>query len=377
MLSFSLMFALSVHCATVSHTNFVPTVVLLCCRRRRRPSAAAFESPNPRLPSAASSSPPLSFLLLSFLLIPSVMTNPQTGESNLLKFLALGRLARGSSAGAVAARAAAESALNPEKEQPLGKHQVLAYASASKDEKTKIYKDHVKDVMKKGASKLAGGKRVRLISDETNEKDGDGGGGEEGKYELHILTEYINDDPNLALVFFAITAPDFGKHQNISGMFKDFKNGVYEQFDKDTLSNAQSNSGVHNALKPYLDQMFHKYNKSALANATRKVEQVKDIMKDNVNRALNNVEVLEEMEVKAESMENQAKIFEKRSSNVLWLMRCRYIKVTIVIGLLIAALLAYLIWYIYSRTHVYDGPAPPPAGSGGGSNTGTGTGGSL
>lgn len=55
------------------------------------------------------------------------------------------------------------------------------------------YKKHVKELMSKGASRLTGGKRVRLISDEGEEAD---------KYELHVLTEYIDGDPNYALVFF-------------------------------------------------------------------------------------------------------------------------------------------------------------------------------
>lgn len=60
------------------------------------------------------------------------------------------------------------------------------------------YKKHVKELMSKGASRLTGGKRVRLISDEGEEAD---------KYELHVLTEYIDGDPNYALVFFGQTRP--------------------------------------------------------------------------------------------------------------------------------------------------------------------------
>lgn len=174
---------------------------------------------------------------------------------------------------------------NPEEKKALGKHQVLAYASASKDERTKRYKQHVKELMSKGASRLTGGKRVRLTSDE----------GEEEKYELNVLTEYIDGDPNLALVFFAITSVDFGKHQSISGLFKDFKEGVYTEFPSDTLATAQSSGPVHATMKRFFESLFAKYNKSQLINVARKVDQVKDVMKENVNKALNNVEHLEEV----------------------------------------------------------------------------------
>lgn len=233
----------------------------------------------------------------------------------------------------------------PEERKILGKHQVLAYASASKDERTKVYKQHVKELMSKGASRLTGGKRVRLVSDDEEEAE---------KYELNVLTEYIDGDPNLAIVFFAVTAVDFGKHQSISGLFKDFKAGVYAEFESDSLASAQSSGPVHSTMKRFFDQLFTKYNKSQLVQVSRKVDAVKEVMKSNVNRALGNVEQLEEMEVKAESMENQAKLFEKRSGSVLWMMRCRYIKITLLLGLLVVALLAYLIYYIYNKTKSSD-----------------------
>ena len=58
---------------------------------------------------------------------------------NVLKFLALGRLATGSSGGAIAAQ---KPTYGPKGEliptpTPSDKHQVLAYAAATKDEKVK------------------------------------------------------------------------------------------------------------------------------------------------------------------------------------------------------------------------------------------------
>lgn len=119
----------------------------------------------------------------------------------------------------------------------------------------------------------------------------------------------------------AITSVDFGKHQSISGLLKDFKQGVYTEFPSDVLAHAQSSGPVHSTMRRFFESLFLKYNKSQLLTVSRKVEEVKEVMKDNVNKALNNVEQLEEMEVKAESMENQAKLFERRSGSVLWLMR--------------------------------------------------------
>lgn len=215
--------------------------------------------------------------------------------------------------------------------------------------------------MSKGAGRLTGGKRVRLLSDE---------GTDDERYELNVLTEYIENDPNYALVFFAVTALDFGKHQSIASLFRDFKTGVYEQFNSEVLSTSQSSGPIHSTLRPYFEQLFAKYNKNLLSEVSSKVDVVKEAMKENVEKALSNVEQLEEMEVKAEKMEDQAKLFERRSGSVLWLMRCRYIKLTLLLGLLVAALLSYLIYYIYQKTHTESVPVIPEGGGDNGGSSG-------
>ena len=142
------------------------------------------------------------------------------------------------------------------------------------------------------------------------------------------------------------------------------KQGVYGEFDTDVLAQAQSSGPVHARMKRFFESLFAKYNKSQLLQVSRKVEQVKEVMKVNVTKALDNVEHLEEMEVKAESMENQARLFEKRSGSVLWLMRCRYIKITLIVALVVLAILAYIIYYIYTRVEEVEGPADTPVSEG-------------
>lgn len=265
------------------------------------------------------------------------------GGVNILKFLALGRLAKGSSGGAVAAT---KPTYGPKGEiiqppTPSDKHQVLAYAAATKDEKVKAYKKHVKAIMLKGAAKLTGGKRVRLVS---QDKD----------YELHVLAEYVDNDPNKCIVFFVITDIDFGKRHSVANLLKEFKAGVFQQFKPDTLGSATSSSGLNRTCQTFFNLLFARYNVDKLALVSAKVESVKETMKDNVDKALSNVEQLEEMEVKAERMEDQARLFQKRSSNLLWIMRCRYIKIMLLIFLLVGAVLGYIIYYLYNKYHTND-----------------------
>jgi hypothetical protein len=176
----------------------------------------------------------------------------------------------------------------------------------------------------------------------------------------------------------AITCLDFAKHHQIGTLFKDMKSVIYQSFESSALSTLSSSGPIHLTLRPHLEVIFARFNKDILMTVNAKVEQVKEKMKENVEKALTNVEVLEEMEIKAESMVNQAKLFEKRSGSVLWMMRCRYIKVTALLGLMVGCLLAYLIYFIYTKVHtpstnvnVTTTPATT-TGTGGSTSTATG-----
>jgi len=85
--------------------------------------------------------------------------------------------------------------------------------------------------------------------------------------------------------------------------------------------------------------LIKKYGANKLADVQSKVEEVKTVMKDNVNKTLENVEKLEDLESKSETIENSAKQFEKGSRGLNLSMRCRYYKMTAIIALLVIAVL--------------------------------------
>ena len=85
----------------------------------------------------------------------------------------------------------------------------------------------------------------------------------EGPYWTHVLTEHLGGDPNCALVLFATTATDFGKHHSVSLLFKDMKDVVLREFASDTLTNAESGGPIRSKMNLLLTSLSIKYGQRA------------------------------------------------------------------------------------------------------------------
>jgi len=159
------------------------------------------------------------------------------------------------------------------------------------------------------------------------------------------------DDSSCRLVFFAVTDPAFAKHFTVGTLLKEFRSGFYElwadrEYDVTTKSPALSKQ-----TQPLLTTLMSKYGSSKLLDAQSRVEHVKDVMKVNVEKALGNVEHLEELEVKSEEMQAQANAFRKKASSLKWMFQCRYYKITCILVVIVGAIVGYIIYAIYHSVH--------------------------
>jgi hypothetical protein len=84
-------------------------------------------------------------------------------------------------------------------------------------------------------------------------------------------------------------------------------------------------------------------NKDKLAEVKYKVNQVRDIMHDNINLALENTTKLETIELKSEELQQSAGIFKKNASELRKKMWWKNFKMKAAIFLIIASILAIVI----------------------------------
>jgi vesicle-associated membrane protein 4 len=233
--------------------------------------------------------------------------------ANLVKFLGVGRLVK-----------------NDDGTFAEGEHQLIAAKTNKADEgATKEYKKHVTQIMDKGAAKLTVDKRIKLTSDQND-------------YDLHVCATAVPGE-ECVVAMFVVTDSGFGKAQSISQLFDEFKAGFFRTNTGSDIAEAKSGGSVNKATQKLFDSIFAKFGSSKLAEVQEKVEKVKDVMRDNVNQALQNVERLEDMEQKSEQFEEQARQFNKGATNVKGKMRCSYYKSTALLVLIVVVILVVII----------------------------------
>jgi hypothetical protein len=218
------------------------------------------------------------------------------------------------------------------------KHHVVAGLLADNgDAQAKSYKTHVKQIMMKGANKLKPSKRIRLTSDDND-------------YELHVLAELLDEDEDHILVYFAVTDTGFAKNHSIPKMLDEFKDGFLNQNDASDIRKAKSGGQVNKNSQTLLQSLINKYGSSKLNDVQVKVEEVKGVMQDNVKRALDNVESLEQMESKADDFQNQAKQFKVQAKALKVQERNKYYKVMAALALVFIIIIIIIAVAVDSST---------------------------
>jgi len=235
-------------------------------------------------------------------------------STSLVKFLAVGRLVK-----------------DKEGNFSEDQHQMIATLAADSDDAAvKSYKKHVKQIMNKGATKLKPGKRIRLTSDGND-------------YDLHVMADLLENNEEQVIVFFAVTDVNFGQTHSIVKLLDEMKTAFYENNEPASIKLAKTNGPVNKNSQTFLNNLLKKYGANKLAEVQQRVEEVKTVMRDNVDKTLENVEKLEDLEQKSETIENSARQFEKGATGLKSSMRCRYIKMTAIVVLLVCAILAVII----------------------------------
>jgi hypothetical protein len=121
------------------------------------------------------------------------------------------------------------------------------------------------------------------------------------------------------------------------------------------------------SLSPFCRNMMtvlcKKYNNlenvDKLSDIARKVDNVKAVMQDNIDISLQNCVKLESIERQAEELQLQANVFKKDANKLKNKMRCKEIRLKIIIGVIVLAVLGGIIGFIvYKTKNNSSSPAP-------------------
>lgn len=124
---------------------------------------------------------------------------------------------------------------------------------------------------------------------------------------------------------------------------------LYTQFSE--TFGLQAKSATTNSLskkcKPMLTSICKKFDDASKVDKTSallgKVDAVKGTMQDNIASMLKNTEKAESIAQQSDQLSEQASVFKKKSTDLKKQMRCKNMKMTIILGLLVAGILIIIL----------------------------------
>lgn len=82
-----------------------------------------------------------------------------------------------------------------------------------------------------------------------------------------------------------------------------------------------------------------------MSQVMREVDQVKGVMSDNINQAMNNLESTEVLNEKASEMKAQSNMFNKQAKTAKNQMWWKNMKLNIIIAAVVLLIIAYIVWW--------------------------------
>jgi len=108
-----------------------------------------------------------------------------------------------------------------------------------------------------------------------------------------------------------------------------------------------TNNSLSKKSKPILSSICTKYddlsNVDKTSSLTAKVDDVKVQMQDNISTMLTNIDKAEHISDQANQLNEQANVFKKKSTDLKKQMRCKDLKMTIILVLLVCGILSAII----------------------------------
>jgi hypothetical protein len=109
----------------------------------------------------------------------------------------------------------------------------------------------------------------------------------------------------------------------------------------------EGNSVLKKHFRGAIEALFSKYNApdkiDAVAEAQANIDGIQLVMTDNIKKMLDNTESAEAVSEKTQKMQEMSRQFQKNSSELASIMYWRNMKIKIIIGVIIIAILGYIL----------------------------------
>lgn len=163
-------------------------------------------------------------------------------------------------------------------------------------------------------------------------------------FELGMHAMHFRGDSG-GRIYFMVTLPDYPPRvasralERLQSTFLDENNaGDFDRATPDGLSKKNKRT-----FKALVEEFEDFEGEDHLTDLQSKVDGITNTMQSNLQRALSNHESITTLETESDMLSQHAKLFNKQSRDLHRHMRCKNIKVTIIIVLVVTAVLAAFI----------------------------------
>ena len=128
---------------------------------------------------------------------------------------------------------------------------------------------------------------------------------------------------------------------------------VKEQVSPELISGATKEGEINKVCKEYFRELCTKnenLGSDKISKIGSKIEEVKLVVEQNINRVLQNAEDLEAVETKSEILRQDAQQFQRRGENIKRALWWRNFKLKCIIALLVGVVLCYIFIPIISKS---------------------------
>uniref|UniRef100_A0A7S0SW64 V-SNARE coiled-coil homology domain-containing protein n=1 Tax=Chromulina nebulosa TaxID=96789 RepID=A0A7S0SW64_9STRA len=157
-----------------------------------------------------------------------------------------------------------------------------------------------------------------------------------------VLWNLIADDSGL--IYIMIVKSDYPirtSHACLEELQRSFSSNAGDRAL--TAKDKQLNSQYHSLLQKFCEKYDNLSKVDSLAAVSKKVDQVKLVMQENVDLALQNCVKLESIERSAEELQQQAGVFKKNANELRKKMWWKNIKMKLIIGGVILVIIAIIV----------------------------------
>jgi len=198
-----------------------------------------------------------------------------------------------------------------------------------------VHENTCKAVLDRGA-KLKIGEKIQLTKDDKISA-------------VVAVAEYLDEYKDCTMVIFAVVTMKWLEARQSSELLREFKTQFLSANSAAQFKSAsERDSSMESRSRAVVDALFRRYGDDILQKVKAQTDEVRDLARKNVDKALENLETTKAMEEKADGLLQQSEVYNKKATDLKMSMCKQYWKMNLAIALIVIVIIIIIVASICS-----------------------------